>query len=251
MLNYQFLARQAALYVLFCVILVHIGGCAEDPIMVTASRGDSREVRLLLDQGVNINTPYVFIENEINISGTVLHRAAMMGHLDTVRLLLDRGADPNTRAIAWHEGAPFWKMEYPLVTPLILAATGGWHRDCGFICTWAWKNFKVNGGHIEVVRLLLAWGAIVNDVTLKSASEEPIILHLLEQAAAQLAGSHDASAPVASEKPRSLDINEFIEQARNALKARWTTQQPLLISAERFALPRATLLSIDEQGNCS
>ena len=57
------------------------------PDILTAAReGQTETVRLLLDRGANI-------EAENNIGWTVLIHAALNGNTETVRLLLDKGAD--------------------------------------------------------------------------------------------------------------------------------------------------------------
>ena len=57
------------------------------PLLTAASSGMTEAVRLLLDNGVDVNQGADF-------QNTALNLAASEGHSDTVRLLLERGADP-------------------------------------------------------------------------------------------------------------------------------------------------------------
>ena len=70
-----------------------------------ATRGNTNELRRLLDRGVNVNA-------RDRYERTPLHLVAEYGHTETVRLLLDRGADPNKRDVFGY-------------TPLHSAAEGG------------------------------------------------------------------------------------------------------------------------------
>lgn len=98
------------------------GGAAEDPgeaLRRAASAGDLAKVKELLAAGADINAANTY-------GGTALAFASDKGHAAVVDLLLERGADPNT------------KDRFYQATPL----------------TWAVMN-----GHTEVVRSLLAKGA--------------------------------------------------------------------------------------------
>ena len=97
------------------VISLVISGCAFS-FFNAATNGDTKKVLALLHNGTDVNTT-------VPIVGThALMVAAAFGHEDTVRVLIDRGADVNTQDLTG------W-------TPLHAAA------------------FK---GNIQIVRLLLA-----------------------------------------------------------------------------------------------
>lgn len=59
-----------------------------DNLFTASFRGDLDSVQTILEKGVSINS-----QDELN--RTALFFAAQQGHTDLVKLLLDRGADPN------------------------------------------------------------------------------------------------------------------------------------------------------------
>jgi ankyrin repeat protein len=59
-------------------------------LIKAAERGDTTSVRRLLDEGVDINATV-----DGRYPWTPLMHVAFEGHEDTVRALLDRGADPH------------------------------------------------------------------------------------------------------------------------------------------------------------
>jgi ankyrin repeat protein len=85
------------------------------PLHCAAEEGHADVVRLLLDRSANIGAPMSVSESAViegnemkvtydecltNQSGmNSLHRAAMRGHLEVVRLLLDRGVDIHIKNI--------------------------------------------------------------------------------------------------------------------------------------------------------
>jgi ankyrin repeat protein len=96
-----------------------------------AYKGDAGEVELLLKNGANPN------ERQMGI--TALITACNRGHVDVVRILLEKGADVNAKD--W-EG---W-------TALMAGAAGAAHDD----------NRNKEEKCLEIVRLLIAHGADVN-----------------------------------------------------------------------------------------
>jgi ankyrin repeat protein len=83
-----------------------LDGRGDQPIHHAARNGDTQVVRLLIEQGAEVNAT--------NPRGhTVLYCAGGHGHLDTLQLLLDRGADRDARFT--HDGKTLleWLAQYP------------------------------------------------------------------------------------------------------------------------------------------
>ena len=95
-------------------------GCMS--IHTAARQGNLKDVRRQLAWGVNVNERHFFTRD------TILIEAADNGHLNVVKLLIEKGADVNLKGEAWYG-------------PLHAAAAKG---------------------HIEVVKILLENGADVN-----------------------------------------------------------------------------------------
>ena len=62
-------------------------------LLVACDEGRTEEARGLLDQGAEIET-----RREAN-QGTSLHRSAWRGHVGTMKMLLDRGANIEAKAM--------------------------------------------------------------------------------------------------------------------------------------------------------
>jgi ankyrin repeat protein len=150
-----------------------------------AVRGDVEMVRLLQEAGASINLPesamigdtetvrrLLDLEADVNArdpdeNGTALLHAARGGHVTTVRLLLERGADV------------FATDEYG-ETPLYAAAEAGRAAVAAILVDFgAVKNqdgalpVAVAGGHTEMAALLLGRDASVNERT--SGGDTPLM----------------------------------------------------------------------------
>ena len=131
----------------------------QDAFVYAAADGNLKKVKELYANGVDVNAPAGF---DSHLTAPALTLASGGGHLDTVKFLLERGADVNVRDGHWNG------------TPLMTAA-------------WS--------GHEEIVRLLIAYGADVNAVNsegasaLSKASDErhphPKVIEILKQAGAK------------------------------------------------------------------
>lgn len=123
-------------------LLARLGPDEQASLVSAAERGNTDAVALMLDLGL---TPDVRGER----GATALHSAAYSGSAETVRLLLERGADMEARDTTWNS------------TPLEWAAVGSGERPVNTADPdWA-----------ETVRILLARGASADGVT--SAPDDP------------------------------------------------------------------------------
>jgi ankyrin repeat protein len=137
--------RQAAWSAIAAVLSV-VGVAAQtapapskaDALWEAARKGDAAGVTAALDAGVDVNTPFRY-------GATALSYACDRGHLDVVRILLARGANPNVKDTFY--GA----------TPLNWASSPAQTRK---------------PEHAEVVRLLLKHGAQGADGALGAAIGE-------------------------------------------------------------------------------
>ena len=125
-----------------------LGGCVS--IQSAARKGDLEEVRSQLASGTNVNS------KTFRMGLTALHGAAGNGHIEIVKLLLEKGADPN---ITQENSCP----------PLAYAAHGG-HADIMEILIAHGADpqqrtvmeLAARGGHIEAVEVLLEHGTDIN-----------------------------------------------------------------------------------------
>ncbi len=89
-----------------------------------ASHGDTRRVVRLLDAGVPVNSRRPTGNRE-----TALHQAAWSAHVDTVRALLERGADPNLQDATYGGTPAGWASHNPTTDPArrdrVIAMLGG------------------------------------------------------------------------------------------------------------------------------
>jgi len=110
------------LLTLCLAVTILLSGCSS-PLLHASSQGDTEQVTKLLDDGMDVNA-------EMPIIGTqALMLAAWNNHMETVRLLLDRGADVNAKDI-----------------------TG-----------WTALHAAAFGGHTEILQFLLERGAVKKD----------------------------------------------------------------------------------------
>lgn len=77
-------------------------------LVMAALNGRARSVRWLLDAGVPPNQP----SRHLYAHGTPLHHAVCSGSLDTVKTLVEHGADPAIPDTAWNGTALGWAQHY-------------------------------------------------------------------------------------------------------------------------------------------
>lgn len=139
------------------------------PLLVAARNGRTDVVRILLDEGVNVDS--------IGSWGqTPLMETAWGGHVDTANLLLSRGADI-LRGYN-RPGTALWQARLanqPEIVQLLMRHGGRNCKDAESVLTAA-----VEDGDTEIVKALLAGGVDPRDVT-----ATPLVLPLTEVAAKQ------------------------------------------------------------------
>lgn len=166
-----------ALLLLLAVSTLAAGASAQDPgdeLRRAAGTGDVAKVKELLDKGTDVNAANSY-------GATALASAADRGHTEVVKLLLDRGANPDTQDT-------FYKLK-----PL----------------SWAAQR-----GHVEIVRLLLDHGATPGPELLIGGiyGEQPAIVKLaLERLKPGESALSDALA--AAEQVGNAEIVEILKAA--------------------------------------
>ena len=89
-------------------------GANDVALLAAANKGDNAKVTELLGQGANVNA-----QNEAG--STPLIEAVYNNHADTVKLLLEKGADPNARKNDGAAAIGFAK-KYPAILEMLKAA---------------------------------------------------------------------------------------------------------------------------------
>ncbi|SDG71774.1 ankyrin repeat domain-containing protein [Klenkia brasiliensis] len=133
---------------------------AEPDGAAAAYLGDSARLAARLDSGASA------VRDDADVS--LLGWAALGGSVDAVRLLLDRGADPDDGALRMAAGAA-----HPEVVALLLdagATVGRRDADTGRTALHAAVDAPPGDARLTVVRALLAAGADVESTTSDGAS---------------------------------------------------------------------------------
>jgi ankyrin repeat protein len=150
--------------------------------------GDLETVEQFLNQGIDPNMTF----HENRGSGKPLTLAIEMGQTAVAKLLLDRGADPNSSG--HHFGASCMSGRALVIASMlgnneiieILLALGvPINHPIGHSCNGSPLHYAVTFNHLETVKLLINRGADVNSINpIKSTSLSPdIALLLLENGA--------------------------------------------------------------------
>src|SRR5215831_18743631 len=88
---------------LFMVILLTPIPDDKDDLFAAARRGDTAAVKALLDKGVDVNT-------KNDYGATAIIYATEKGHLETMKLLIERKADLDVRDTFYKANALSWAM---------------------------------------------------------------------------------------------------------------------------------------------
>ena len=155
------------------------GTAGVTPLMIAAENGHTEIVRLLLDDGADVDatTGPGGPQAALTVPGvTALMRAAWNGHPEVARLLIERGADVNARESQGH-------------TALMMAAKGGHTDTVGILLEHGADinaryplgitalMYAAANNYVETVRLLLDQGA---DVNANSALGETALIKALK-----------------------------------------------------------------------
>ncbi|HEV2800531.1 MAG TPA: ankyrin repeat domain-containing protein [Pyrinomonadaceae bacterium] len=116
-----------------------------DQLFEAARKGDAATVKSLLDRGVDVNSKFRY-------GATALSYAADKGHLEVVKVLLERKADTNVKDTFYGATPIVWaaqKGHAKIVEALIAAGAEG-REDA--------LQIGAGGGHLELVKVVLAAG---------------------------------------------------------------------------------------------
>jgi hypothetical protein len=155
-----------------------------DALWEAARKGDAPTVKQLLDAGVDVNSKFRY-------GATALSYACDRGHLDVVRLLLERGADPNVKdtfygatPLSWASSpAQTRKPEHATIVGLLLEAGARGQEGALFSA--------VGEGDAPMTQVIVAHGGLSASVlgdALEAATKEKQteIIAVLEKAGAKL-----------------------------------------------------------------
>ncbi|MBI4511608.1 MAG: ankyrin repeat domain-containing protein, partial [Deltaproteobacteria bacterium] len=126
------------------------------PILLrdASTAGHNGAVRTLLALGVDPNAPFY--------DKGPLSAAAKRGHIQTVRLLLDGGADPDSRA-AFGTTALVYAASAGHLDVVRLLVVRGANLNAVGNCDTAWKR-ATQDGHAKIAAFLQEQGAYVGEV---------------------------------------------------------------------------------------
>jgi ankyrin repeat protein len=131
----------------------HQNGDGLTALLRAASRGHRKVVKLLLDKGADPNLLTTW-------GTTALIRAAGEGHTEVLKLLLDFGADPNLKDS--HGTALAYAAGRGCTEAVELLLDRGADANLENRSGWTALMWAARFGHMEIVKLLLANGADVN-----------------------------------------------------------------------------------------
>lgn len=116
-----------------------------DELFNAARRGDAATVKSLLDRGVDVNTKFRY-------GATALSYAADKGHLEVIKVLLERKADVNVKDTFYKATPIVWAAQkgHAKVVEALLAAGAEGKDDV--------LGIGASTGHLEIVRIALAIG---------------------------------------------------------------------------------------------
>lgn len=136
-----------SLFLLLATLQVARAQDLGDQLFNAARNGDAATVRTLLDKGVDVNTKFRY-------GATALSYASDKGHLEVVKLLLERKADANVKDTFYGATPIIWaaqKGHAKVVEALLDAGAEGKEDALGI---------GAGSGHLELVKVVLAKGGL-------------------------------------------------------------------------------------------
>jgi ankyrin repeat protein len=131
------------------------------PGTYAATYGHEGILKMLLDRGLHVEERYRPSYGEIEDEYRLLHLAVRGRHVETVRLLLGAGADPNSRTVL-NLGSGFQKETLDGRTPMYFAAWRDWGEDQGFDRPkWTGMSREAEDS-VAVTRMLIEHGGEIN-----------------------------------------------------------------------------------------
>jgi len=156
------------------------------PLQAASASGDAQKVKLLLDQGEDVN-------NVNQYGRSALLAAAYKGHADVVKLLLDHGADPDRQDPGGWNPLLF-AAEYGYVEVAKLLLDHGARIDLrAKFFSWTAYEWAMSNHHFDVADLIKR-AAVKRGVELDEASSSGV----------SVAGALAPGGTVRQDKPRGL-----------------------------------------------
>ena len=170
------LIRRIALLGLFLLCPLVAGAQdLNEEFFAAARKGDSAALKALLDKGVNVNV-------KTRYGATALSYACDKGHVEVVRLLIERGADVNVKDTFYGEVPLGWALSHNFVEVVKLLL------DKGAAGIERVLISGVQDGSVEIVKVALEKGGLkqetLNNALLRAASDKKEIIELLKKAGA-------------------------------------------------------------------
>jgi ankyrin repeat protein len=160
--------------VLFCPLLATAQDANEE-FFAAARRGDAVAVKAFLDKGVDVNS-------KTRYGATALSYACDKGHVEVVKLLIERGADVNVKDTFYGEVPLGWALskDHAQIVKLLL--------DKGAAGIERALMSGVQDGNVEIVKIALEKGGLkqetLNNALRRASSGNKEIVDLLKKAGA-------------------------------------------------------------------
>jgi ankyrin repeat protein len=136
------------------IVMVMVTGVAQnqsEEFLAAARKGDAAAVKAFLDKGIDVNT-------KTRYGATALSYACDKGHTEVVRLLLERGADPDVKDTFYGATPMGWAAPKGFTEIVKLLIDKGSKERGDALITGA------SSGFVEMVQMVLDKGGLQPDV---------------------------------------------------------------------------------------